>query len=151
RIAMSAAIAPSVEAIGATTPTFPTRRPRYTSSRPPAFPTPPITSQTRSVVDTSPGPGPAVRTGSSAISPTIITHARTGPSPIIRVEREEHSVAVAHAKAAPRPPRIASIAAVYTAPPSSAGRRGRGDVPSGRRWGGRTARPTGAGPTPRAG
>src|SRR4051794_34816752 len=44
-----------------------------------------------------------------------MTQPRTGPAPIIRIERDEHSVATAKAHAAPRPPRTASIAHVYRA------------------------------------
>jgi hypothetical protein len=41
------------------------------------------------------------------LKPTIITQARTELAPIIRLERDEASVATAQEAAAPRPPTIA--------------------------------------------
>src|SRR6188472_4657872 len=75
------------------------------------------------------------------MSPTTITHASTGPSPMSRVDRDEQTVAVAHANAAPSPPRIASIPGCLS---RRAGPAGRGPEP-GR---GSTARGAGVDPTP---
>jgi hypothetical protein len=36
-----------------------------------------------------------------------MTHPSTGPAPIIRLDRDEHRVAIAQHRAAPSPPRIA--------------------------------------------
>jgi hypothetical protein len=44
---------------------------------------------------------------SAASQPTAITQPRTDSGPIIRLVREEASVAVAHDNAARKPPRIA--------------------------------------------
>src|SRR3954468_24172735 len=45
--------------------------------------------------------------GRPTIAPTIITHASTTRDPIIRLERDEARVAIAHRTAAPRPPMMA--------------------------------------------
>src|SRR5580765_6629263 len=45
--------------------------------------------------------------GAPTMVPTIITQARTTREPIIRLDREEARVAVAHRTAEARPPRIA--------------------------------------------
>ena len=45
----------------------------------------------------------------AASQPTAMTQPRTEIGPIIRLEREDASVAIAHDRAAQRPPRIATI------------------------------------------
>ena len=45
----------------------------------------------------------------AASQPTAITQPRTDNGPIIRLEREEASVAMAHDNAAAKPPRIAIV------------------------------------------
>ena len=56
------------------------------------------------------GTGAATAAGpTDTIRPTIITQARTENAPIILLERDDASVAIAQDSAAPRPPTIASI------------------------------------------
>ena len=112
--AMIAAIAPSVEAIGATTPTLPIESPAYSRSSPRTLPIPATASHARMPRSTPAGTPVATRAGSVTTRPTTMTQARTELAGIVRLDREEQIVVVAHMTAAPRPPKIAS-----TAPPSA--------------------------------
>ena len=58
-------------------------------------------------IGTSLGTPLATATGSPTMVPTIMTQASTTREPIIRLDRDEARVAVAHRTAAARPPRIA--------------------------------------------
>ena len=54
--------------------------------------------------------GRASRAGTIAVTrPTAMTQPRTEIGPIIRLDRDDARVAMAHDMAAPRPPRIATI------------------------------------------
>src|SRR5689334_5824073 len=94
---MSAAMAPSVETIGVTIPTLPTRSARYTRSRPAVLPAPATTSHATVPASASAGVGPASAQGRTMIRPTSMTQPRTGSAPIMRDERDEQRVAVAQA------------------------------------------------------
>src|SRR5947208_5863397 len=105
--AITAAIAPSVDVIGATIPTLPTRSAAYESRSPPTLPAPDSASQVQAVPSRPSGRPCATAGPSTTTRPTIITQASTEGAPISRAERDEHSVAPAQAAAAPRPPRTA--------------------------------------------
>src|SRR6266498_2647799 len=106
--AIRAAIAPSVEAIGETTPTLPSLTARYARSRPNTLPPPATTS--RPMVGPSRFAGSLKTTsGSTMANPTSITQESVEPAPISRAERDEQIVVTVHMIAAPRPPRIASM------------------------------------------
>ena len=110
RTAITAAIAPSVETIGATIPTFPTRRAEYASRRPTTFPAP---ERTRKATESSSSPSgrpSSAAHGTTMQNPVKSTHASTDGAPIMRVARDAVSVVTANATAAPSPPRIATIA-----------------------------------------
>src|SRR5260221_2063725 len=62
---------------------------------------------------TAAGAGLAMATGRPTATPTIMIQASTTREPNIRLERDEQRVAAAHSAAAPRPPRIAVIDAVW--------------------------------------
>ena len=84
--ATTAATAPSVDAIGATTPTLPRRTAAYTRPSPATFPKPETASQPN---DEPWGAAPPA--ASTAIpagtSPTSITQASVGSAPIVRLAR----------------------------------------------------------------
>ena len=111
-IAITAAIAPSVEATGETMPTLPSRSASYTSASPITFMAPDRSSQPPTSASSVLGMPSASASGSTITSPVSITHARTEPAPICRLVRLVHNVAVPHISAAPRPPRIANTGVV---------------------------------------
>jgi ribosomal protein S20 len=105
-IEMSAAAAPSVAMIGATIDTRPIVSAAYANSSPRLYVTPTTTSPAicgmSSGIAVTRAAGPI-----EATSPTVITHEITENGPIIRLERDDESVAIAQDRAAPRPPTIA--------------------------------------------
>ena len=105
--ASSAAMEPSVETIGATSPTLPRLSAEYTSSNPTTLLAPAKNIHPRSDPPSCPGRGPTAIAARLAARPMSITHARTDAGPIIRLERDEHSVPVAHMSAVPSPARTA--------------------------------------------
>ena len=112
--ASNAAIAPSVELIGATIDTLPTRSPAYESSRPATFPIPETSIQAVSRAPRLAGTPCSTVHGAVITKPTSITHASTDRVPISRVERDAQSIPVAQKAAAPSPPRIAITAYSYS-------------------------------------
>jgi hypothetical protein len=96
----------TLETTGATMPTLPTRSAEYANRRPATLPQPATASQPTDARSSPSGTPSIPAQGSTIKAPTIITQARTGPGPIIRVERDEQSVAVANTAAAPMPQRI---------------------------------------------
>src|ERR1700683_380602 len=118
--AIAAAIPPSVEMIGATTPTFCDLTAMYSSTSPAAWPSPAIASHPAcGAVGTGRCAAaiPAVRT-----NPMRATQARTGAGPISRLARVAHSVDMANETAAASPQAIAIIGYYLFAPCNWSGR-----------------------------
>ncbi len=106
RMAINAAMPPSADTIGMTTPICPRRSEWYRSSNPPTLPAPPKNSH-RAEVAVIWAPPDKGRTRVSASSPNSITQARVSIEPIVRAAREAKVVPMDHRRAAPRPPRTA--------------------------------------------
>src|SRR5580658_1316588 len=135
--AIAAATPPSVEMIGATTPTFPDLTAVYSSSRPATLPSPAIASHPACAAV---GTGRcAAATPAERAKPTMATQARTGAGPISRLARVAQSVETANDNAAASPPAMAIISYCPFAPcivhekllaaPAAAGN---GDITAGR-------------------
>ena len=72
---MSAAMAPSVAAIGATTPIWPTRSPAYMATRPETAPRPPAAAHAPDAASRASGRPVARASGVMMTTPTSITQA----------------------------------------------------------------------------
>jgi hypothetical protein len=132
-IESTAASAPSVDAIGATTPTLPIRSARYISESPNADPNPAVTAHAQAEPETpwgTPASGMSTRVMAKPIS---ITQARAPCEPIAFVERDATTVERPHMTAAVSPARTG----ITRSGPSLAGcvehRRRRGGAPPARR------------------
>jgi len=106
-IEMTAAIAPSVERIGATSPIFPILSAEYAKRRPVAFPIPDTASQPAARRSSVSGTPAAATHGVMTTSPTSITPARNDGGATSREPRDDDSVVTANSTAVPRPPATA--------------------------------------------
>ena len=74
----------------------------------------PATARRKTASWSRPSGAPSIAaSGPTSASPKSITHASSVVGPIILLARELHRVAVANASAAPKPPRMASMAFGY--------------------------------------
>src|SRR5207249_6211486 len=99
-IERSAARAPSVEAIGATTPTLPMRSARYIIESPKADPTPAAIAQTQAEPETPCGIPERGASASVSAPPISITQASAPWEPRTFVERDATTVERPHMTAA---------------------------------------------------
>ena len=121
-MASNAAMPPSMDTIGMTTPICPRRSEWYMSSSPPTLPAPPKNSHRTDVAEMWALPEKGT-TRVSASSPNNITQARVNIEPIARAARDAKVVPMDHRRAAPRPPRTAVTKRARQGPPLGPGRQ----------------------------
>jgi hypothetical protein len=104
--AIAAAMAPSVEAIGVTTPTLPRRNATYSMPSPTTFVRPAI-SKRPTLCSESWLASLTAAAGTTSTSPIVITQASVEAAPILRLAADAPSAEIAQQIDAARPPRTA--------------------------------------------